>query len=200
MNQSIANTFIQRIMRSSRSILAAAVATLGFSLAVGAQTTTQTGVGKGGSPHVKSTWSIGGANVAIEYGRPYLKGRAESALMPAGKPWRTGADEATVITIDQPLVIGTLKLAAGSYTLNTVPGPKTWELLVGKLGKPGQWGVPYDTALEIGRVPMKLDVARVAAEQVTYSIDTAPTGGVLRIEWGTQSASVPFVVGKQKSK
>ena len=153
-------------------------------------------MGPGGSPHVRSAWTISAANVTIDYGRPSLKGRAESALMPAGKPWRTGADEATVLTFDKPLTIGALQLAPGSYTINTVPGPKSWELLVGKLGKPGQWGVPYDASLEIGRVPMTLDKAKAAVEQVTYSIDAAPSGSVLRIEWGTQSATVPFVVGK----
>ena len=61
---------------------------------------------------------------------------------------RTGADEATTITTDKPLKFGTLSLAPGIYTINTEPGDKGWQLIIGKLGKPGQWGVPYNATLE----------------------------------------------------
>ena len=106
-----------------------------------AQKTSQVHPGKGGSPHVKTEWTIDGASISIEYGRPSVKGRPESELMPAGKPWRTGADEATVLTTDKALTFGTLKLQPGTYTINTEPGDKQWQLIIGKLGKPGQWGI-----------------------------------------------------------
>ena len=53
---------------------------------------------------------VNGATVSIEYGRPFLKKRPESQMMPVGQPWRTGADEATVITTDKPLTFGALRL------------------------------------------------------------------------------------------
>jgi hypothetical protein len=177
-------------------MFAGTIATVILAMSASAQKTTQTGVGTGGSPHVKSEWVIGGAQIAIEYGRPYLKGRAESTMMPLDKPWRTGADAATVITTDKPLMFGAISLAPGSYTINTQPGAKEWQLLVGKLSKPGQWGIPYNASLEIGRTPMTLGKTSAPVEQVTYAIDPTPTGGVLRIEWGTKSATVPFTVGK----
>ncbi len=159
-----------------------------------AQKTVSTGTGKGGSPHEKTTWTVNGATISIEYGRPFLKGRPESQMMPADQPWRTGADEATVITSDKPLTFGTVKLQPGSYTINTVPGEKEWHLVLGKLGSAGQWGIPYLPNLEIGRVPMKLDHPTSPVEQVTIAIDTheSPT---LRVEWGHVRASVPFHVG-----
>jgi hypothetical protein len=172
---------------------AALAATLGTPLL--AQKTTQVHPGKAGSPHVKSEWTIDGASISIEYGRPFLKGRPESQLMPPGQPWRTGADEATVLTTDKALKFGTLSLQPGTYTLNTQPGEGTWQLIVGKLGKPGQWGVPYNQALEIGRAPMKAGKTKAPVEQVTISIDDTPAGGTLRVEWGTVSAAIPFTVG-----
>ena len=183
-------------MRRIFSMCAGAIATVALAVSAGAQKTTQTGAGSGGSPHVKSEWTIGGAHVSVEYGRPSLKGRAESTMMPAGKVWRTGADQATVITTDKPLRIGNISVAPGSYTLNTQPGVTEWFLLVGKLGKPGQWGVPYDAALEIARTPMTPGKASAPVEQLTIAIDATPAGGTLRIEWGTQSASVPMAVAK----
>ena len=147
------------------------------------------------SPHVKSEWTIDGAVVSIEYGRPYLKGRAEADMMPPGTPWRTGADEATVITANKPLKFGAQTLAANvPYTINTQPGAE-WQLIFGQLEKPGQWGVGYRPDLEIGRVPMRADKTAAPVEQVTIYIDDTPAGATLRIEWGTVSATVPFTVG-----
>lgn len=160
-----------------------------------AQKTTEVHPGKGGSPHVKTEWTIDGANISIEYGRPFLKGRSESAMMPPGKPWRTGADEATVLTTNRALKFGTLSLEPGSYTINTQPGEKEWDLIIGKLGKPGQWGVPYNPALEIGRAPMKVTKTDQPVEQMTIHIDDTPQGGTLRVEWGTARAAIPFTVG-----
>ena len=94
------------------------VATSAF---VYAQKTVNLKTGDGGSPHVRSEWTIDGANISIEYGRPFLKGRPEAQMMPPGQEWRTGADVATIITSDKPLQFGAIKLAPGSYTINTVP-------------------------------------------------------------------------------
>ena len=159
-----------------------------------AQQGQQTKVGGGGSPHWKSELTVDGAKVVLEYGRPSLKGRPEAELMPAGRPWRTGADEATILTTDKPLTFGTLTLQPGTYTINTQPG-ETWQLIFGKLGKPGQWGIPYQPALEVGRVPMTSGKTKAPVEQVTISIDDTPAGATLRIEWGTTSATAPFKVG-----
>jgi hypothetical protein len=117
-------------------------------------------------------------------------------LMPAGQPWRTGADEATTITSTKPLTVGSVKLEAGvTYTINTVPGDKEWQIVFGKLGKPGQWGIPYLQALEIGRTSMTPGKTAKPVEQLTISLDDTAAGGTLRVEWGTVSAATPFKVG-----
>jgi hypothetical protein len=160
------------------------------------QKITDMGTGGGGSPHVKAEWTIDGAAIAVEYGRPFLKGRPEAQMMPAGKPWRTGADQATTITSSKPLTFGSVKLEANTpYTINTVPGDKDWQIVFGKLDKPGQWGVPYQPALELSKAPMTLGKAAKAAEQVTIAIDDTSAGATLRVEWGTVSARTPFKVG-----
>jgi hypothetical protein len=162
---------------------------------VAAQKTTPVHPGKGGSPHVRTEWTIDGANLSIEYGKPSLKGRPEAELMPAGKPWRTGADEATVLKTDKPIKFGTLSLQPGTYTLNTEPGDKGWQLIVGKLEKPGQWGVPYNASLEIGRAPMSVSAGKTPVEQVNISIEDTAQGGTLKVEWGAKVATIPFTVG-----
>src|SRR5262245_19411205 len=94
---------------------AAALAALLISTTLIAQKTTELGMGGGGSPHVRTDWTIDGANISIEYGRPFLKGRAEAQMMPPGQVWRTGADEQTTLRTDKPLKIGNLMVPVGAY-------------------------------------------------------------------------------------
>mgnify|MGYP003417201250 CR=1 FL=1 len=116
-------------------------------------------------------------------------------MMPPGQPWRTGSDEATIISATKPIRIGTLTLAANTpHTINTVPGA-SWELIIGRLEKPGQWGIPYNKALEVGRAPMTAGKTKAPVEQVTIHIDDTAAGATLRIEWGGASATAPFTVG-----
>ena len=165
---------------------------LGITLS--AQKTTTVHPGKGGSPHVRSEWTVDGAALSIEYGRPSLKGRAVGKEVATnGKPWRTGADEATTLKTDKPLKFGTLAVPAGTYTLYTLPGETEWQLIVSK--KTGQWGVPYPEGQDLGRVPMKVGKTSAPVEQLTIAVDDTPAGGTLRVEWGSTSASVPFTVG-----
>ena len=184
-------------MRRIISTLSAAALTAAFVTPVMAQKTTPLERGKRVSPHAKVENTIEGATISITYGRPYLKGRPESKMMPPGDVWRTGANEATILTTDKALKFGALSLEPGSYTLNTLPGADEWQLLVGKLGEKGekQWGIPYQKALEIGRVPMKVGKTTSPVEQLTISIEDTDAGGLLRIEWGTTSATAPFTVG-----
>ncbi len=177
-----------------RFAFAAAVA-FAFAATAGAQQTTQVHPGKGGSPHVKTQWTVDGATISITYGRPFLKGRTVGKdVAPVGKEWRTGADEATTLETDKALSFGTLQVPAGTYTLYTVPGESEWQLVISK--KTGQWGVPYPAGEDLGRVPMTVEKASTPAEQLTVSVDDTPTGGTLSVAWGTTTASTAFTVAK----
>jgi hypothetical protein len=179
-------------MRRAMAMTAMAVM-VAAGIGLQAQKTTQVHPGKGGSPHVKSEWTVDGANISISYGRPSIKGREEAKLMPPGREWRTGADEATTLTTDKNLMFGSVHLTPGSYTLYTVPGATEWQLVISK--KTGQWGVPYPGAAEdLGRVPMKVAKNAAPVEQLTISIADTPAGGDLSVAWGTQKATVAFMV------
>jgi hypothetical protein len=182
-------------MKSSFLAVALAATALMFGTAVHAQKTTQVHAGKAGSPHVKTEWSIDGANLSIEYGRPALKGRVPGKDIDPydGREWRTGADEATTLTTSRTLKIGDMSLPAGTYTLYTIPTGGTWHLIVSK--KTGQWGVPYPMGEDLGRAPMTLGKTPKAAEQLSISINDTPAGGTLQIDWGSTRASIPFTVG-----
>jgi hypothetical protein len=77
-----------------------------------------------GSPHETVNATVDGAKVSIEYGRPYARGRKiVGGLVPYGRVWRTGADQATTLTTDAPLVIGGAKVPAGTVTTRTLSSP-----------------------------------------------------------------------------
>jgi hypothetical protein len=182
----------------TRSVLAVAVAaaTLTLGTALHAQKTTEVHPGKAGSPHVKTDYTVDGANVSITYGRPSLKGRTPGKDVDPyeGREWRTGADEATTLVTNRTLRFGDLTVPAGTYTLYTIPTGGTWHLVVSK--KTGQWGIPYPKGEDLGRAPMTLGKAPKSAEQLTISIDDTAAGGTLHVDWGTSRASIPFTVAK----
>jgi hypothetical protein len=175
--------------------VSAAIAALALGGSVAAQKTTQVHPGQAGSPHVRTEWAIDGANIAIEYGRPYLKGRTIGKnLEPMeGEEWRIGADEATTLKTDRALRFGLLAVPAGTYTLYAIPIKGQWSLIVSRAT--GQWGVPYPRGRDLGRVPMTMITRATPLEQLTISIQDTPAGGTLQIEWGTVTAQAPFTVG-----
>ncbi len=180
-------------MRRSLFVLSVILMAASFGPALDAQKTTPLAAGGGGSPHVRTDWTIHGANISIEYGRPFVKGRALKEVAPYGAEWRTGSDQATTLKTDKPLTFGTLKVPAGTYTIYTVPGDKEWQLVISK--KTGQWGIPYPAGQDLGRTPMKAETLPKPVDQLTIAIDSTAAGGTLRVEWGTAGASVPFTLG-----
>ena len=177
----------------SPAFVAALVLMFTVAAPVAGQQVTTLHPGKGGSPHVRASWTIDGTNISIDYGRPALKGRTVGKdVAPIGQVWRTGADEATTLKIDKMLMFGSVHLAPGTYTLYTLPGEKAWQLVINT--QTGQWGTVYDQAQDVARVPMTVGKAPAAAEALTISIDDTPAGGTLHIDWGTTRASVNFSV------
>lgn len=179
-----------------RFTVAAIVSIAAFGVSVSAQKTTDLGKGGGGSPHVRTEWSIDGASITIEYGRPALKGRVPGKDVDPyeGREWRTGADEQTTLITDKALKFGSLSVPAGRYGLHTIPVGGTWQLIVHKREK--GWGIPYPGKEgELGRVPMTMSKTPKPGENLTISIEDTPKGAMLHIDWGTTRASVPFTVG-----
>lgn len=194
MNSSTMNTKSPVFSAFSKAVTFS-VLSVALALPTYAQKTTDMGKGPGGSPHVKTEWTVAPANISIEYGRPSLRKRDVDALVRKDGPeWRTGADQPSIITTDKTLKFGNLTLQPGRYTINTVPGDAEWQIVFGKLDTPPQWGVPYRKDLEIGRAPMKLGETAAAVEMVTFLVEPGKSAGTLKVEWGTRSASIPFTV------
>ncbi|MEE9562712.1 MAG: DUF2911 domain-containing protein [Thermoanaerobaculia bacterium] len=96
--------------------------------------------------------TIDGVEVTVDYGRPNVKGREIwGGLVPYGEVWRTGADEATTITLSEDVMVEGQALPAGKYALFTIPGEQEWTVIFNKTAK--QWGAfKYDSGQDALRV------------------------------------------------
>jgi hypothetical protein len=142
------------------------------------------------SPHAEVSATLAGKKITVSYGRPYMKGRAIfGGLVPWDAVWRTGADEATTFTTETDLMVGTLKVPKGEYSLFTVPTEKQWTLVLNKTAK--QWGAfKYDAAQDLGRTPMTVASASKPVEQFTIEIVPAGKQLTMKLSWDKTVASV----------
>src|SRR5450432_4129420 len=158
------------------------------------------------SPHETISSVIDGNRVTITYGRPYTKDpktgeprKIWGALVPYGKVWRTGADEATLLITQKSIMIGEIPIPAGAYTLFTLPAEDgSAKLIINK--QVGQWGVgpgSYDEKQDLARVDLTKDVLDKSADQFTINLEKNPSGGgVIKMMWENTAFSAPFTVKK----
>jgi len=162
------------------------------------------------SPHETISLIVDGDRITVVYGRPYSKNpkgddirKIWGGLVPFGQIWRTGADEATLLITQQPIVLGDTTVPAGAYTLWTLPAEDgTAKLIVNK--QIGQWGINprdpkqvYDESLDVVRVDLKKDPLEKTVGQFTMVVDKNPAGGgLLKLQWENTQFSVPFTVKK----
>lgn len=160
--------------------------------------------------------TIGVTDVSITYSRPGVKGRTIWGDPPAGTPageatlddgrarpkdapivyygkvWRTGANEATLFTVTDDVLINGQPLAAGKYSLHTIPGKDEWTVIFNK--DDGQWGsFTYDAAKDALRVKTKAQW--VTDSQELLGFDFAPvteSSATVNIRW--EKAIVPFKI------
>jgi hypothetical protein len=161
------------------------------------------------SPLGWSRITIGDAYVSVVYGRPYKRGRNNifgtkdsGALVPYGERWRTGANEATEITVTKDVLVAGKRLPAGTYSLFTTPGADTWSVhFNSRLGLDGL-GVfadnkftPVDLApTDVLTVTAKATQLPESNEVDQFTIEFAPTsaGADLVLRWIRTEVRVPI--------
>jgi hypothetical protein len=158
------------------------------------------------SPHETVSAVIDGSRVTVTYGRPYTKDHKTGetrkiwgGLVPYGEVWRTGADEATTLITQKPLVFGDTTVPAGAYTLWTLPAEDgSAKLIINK--QIGQWGAGpgiYDEKNDLARIDLKKDALDTPVNQLTIAVSKNPGGGGLfKMTWENTQYSTTFTVQK----
>src|SRR5438093_8224772 len=160
---------------------------------------------------------VGVTDITITYSRPAVKGRkvwgdppqdsyaaGESTLdnqykrpegmplAPYGHVWRTGANEATQFVITDDVMINGQKLAAGSYSLHTIPGKDDWTIIFNS--DAGQWGsFTYDQKKDVLRVKAKPEWEKSSQEYLMYSFDpVTDDSATVNVRW--EKLRLPFTI------
>ena len=149
------------------------------------------------SPRDSVMARVGDAAVSIRYARPSKRGRVVFGnIVPWDSVWRTGANDATLLTTDRDLVIGGTMVPAGSYTLFTIPSRSGTRLIINREtmrdGEPLA-GTDYDASKDLARIAMSTKSLATPTERLT--IEIVPLGAresVLRLAWDTREMTVPI--------
>lgn len=145
------------------------------------------------SPKASVSQTIGTTTVSIDYHRPAVRGRRIwGELVPYGRVWRTGANEATTIRFSDPVRVAGRQVPAGAYALFTIPGPETWTVILNKRWR--QFGAyDYQPKDDVVRLEVKPKVMKEHTEWLTYEIYPASRGSAyIDLYW--EKLRVDFLV------
>jgi hypothetical protein len=162
--------------------------------------------------------TIGVTDVTITYSRPGVKGRKiwgdplpeqastkgeatldnqnvrpkDAVIVPYGHIWRTGANEATMFSVTDDVLINGQKLVAGTYSLHTVPTKDEWTIVFN--GTANQWGsFNYDPAKDTLRVKAKPQWVGDTQEWLEFNFNPVTENSAqVNIRW--EKVNVPFTV------
>lgn len=156
---------------------------------------------------------IGDTYVKVTYGRPYVRNRkifgadtdSTKFLVPFGEIWRTGASEATEITVTGPVTIAGRHLDPGTYSVFTEPGPETWLFHISpQLGLDGTGIFNRDTGEftpdvyqpEKDVLTFTLPVHSLpedeSVDQFTISFEDTDSGADMILRWERTEVRVPI--------
>jgi len=146
------------------------------------------------SPTQTIKQNFGLSNIELSYSRPGMKGRKiYGDLVPYGKVWRTGANNATLITFADDVTIGGTKVKAGKYGLVTIPEKRNWTIIITKqldVTSPAA----YKQSEDVVRVEAKTMDMDESMESFTMQFaNVKPTSTELHIMWDRTAVALPIV-------
>lgn len=152
-----------------------------------------------GSPTAKFEQEVGLTKIAIEYSRPSVKDRvvfgtaADKSIEKYGQAWRTGANNATKFTFSDDVKIAGQDLKKGSYTILSIPDPKTWTIKFFTY-ETGSWTAYLEKTPVL---ETKVDVQNIGRKVETFTIDinnTTMESATIDLIWDNFLVSIPMTV------
>lgn len=152
------------------------------------------------SPLGKVYQRVGVTDIEVTYSRPSAKDRTifgEGGLVAYGNLWRTGANAATAISFSTDVTIGGKKVAAGEYSLFSVPGKEKWTIILN--ADPKLRGTTnYDSKKDVARFEVNAASdfpVKVETMTILFS-DVKDTSASLGIFWENTAVGIPIEVEK----
>jgi hypothetical protein len=144
------------------------------------------------SPDATVIQFVGVTEISIDYSSPGVKGRKIwGGLVPYGEVWRTGANEATEITITKAIKIAGNTLKAGTYTLFTIPHEDRWTIILNS--ELGQWGAyNYNEKFDVLRFDIPTTTIETVYEPFTIGFDQKARSADLVMMWDRTKVTIPI--------
>ena len=146
------------------------------------------------SPSQKIEQMVGLTDVTLEYSRPSMKGRKIfGGLQDYGKVWRTGANKNTTLTFSTDFMVGGETLKAGTYALFTIPGEKTWDVIL--YSDASNWGTPgkWDDTKVAAKITVTPEIMAMPVETFTITFDNLTNNSaVVGILWENTYVGLKF--------
>jgi hypothetical protein len=144
------------------------------------------------SPRDSVFLTMGTNEISVNYGRPSMRGRViMGGLVPWGKVWRTGANQATHMKTNFPMTFGSVQVPKGLYTLWTIPSEHGWKIVVNK--QTGQWGTNYDARQDLARFDAQVEMLEAPVDTFTIGLRaTGPSSGEMTLSWEKTRVVIPF--------
>jgi hypothetical protein len=134
-----------------------------------------------GNPRDEAKLKLAGKTIAIEYGRPSLKGRDMLGRAEVGQDWRMGADAATTLTTEGDLSFAAVQVPKGTYTLKA------------RKAAPDQWHLTaWRGETLVAEVPLETSKPPESVEMFTIKLTEDKGQGLFRMSWGQTALSARF--------
>jgi hypothetical protein len=142
------------------------------------------------SPAATVNQKVGITDVTVNYSRPSTRNRQIfGEVVPYGKPWRTGANQATKFTFKDDVTIAGNKVPAGEYALYTIPEQNEWTIVLNKNTGLGGDVSKYKNEDDVARFKVKTD--RLPSKVETFTInfaDLTSNSATAEIKWDNTAA------------
>ena len=143
------------------------------------------------SSEIKQEFAL--SSVEVSYSRPSMKGRTIFGdLVPYGKVWRTGANQATTITFGEDVTVGGKPVKAGKYGLLTIPNTTEWTVIITKqldVTSPAA----YKEAEDVARITVPVESLPVTVETFMITFDNISTSEMnMLLLWDKAVVAVPI--------
>ena len=132
------------------------------------------------------------AYVKITYAQPQKKGREIfGKLVPYDQVWRTGANEATELTITRNMQINGTLLKAGTYSIFTIPKKDNWTVIINS--EVGLWGAyNYNSKLDVMKFDVPVSTSNTLYESFTMQFEHRNEIADLLFLWDKTRISIPL--------
>lgn len=151
------------------------------------------------SPLAEEVLAVNDVEMSVSYCQPAKKGRVIfGELVPYGKTWRTGANEASTFSVNHDIYFGDQAVKAGTYTLWTVPNKESWEIILND--KMYGWGVNFDESaarepqFDVANYTVPVQQLNSVEERFTIKLKESMKSYSMAMMWDDVKVVVPITL------